>query len=57
MDCEKYHNPNSVHVQKPSQTNIINPTRLDTIQATNVCIQCHSQGQPLSNPISGKYYD
>ena len=38
-------------------TNIVNPARLDTVQATNVCIQCHSQGQPLSNPIDGKYYD
>ncbi|MEP7366718.1 MAG: cytochrome c3 family protein, partial [Acidobacteriota bacterium] len=22
-----------------------------------VCMQCHSQGQPLANPINGKYYD
>jgi predicted CXXCH cytochrome family protein len=22
-----------------------------------VCIQCHSQGQPLTNPIEGQYYD
>src|SRR2546430_7361248 len=21
------------------------------------CIQCHSQGRPLKNPIEGKYYD
>ena len=27
------------------------------MQANNVCIQCHSQGQPLNNPIEGKYYD
>jgi hypothetical protein len=26
-------------------------------QANNVCIQCHSQGQPLQNPVQGKYYD
>ncbi len=27
------------------------------MQASDTCIQCHSQGQPLSNPIKGKYYD
>jgi len=27
------------------------------VRATDTCIQCHSQGQPLSNPIEGKYYD
>jgi len=27
------------------------------VQANDVCIQCHSQGQPLKNPIQGKYYD
>jgi hypothetical protein len=35
----------------------VNPARLDFVQANNVCIQCHSQGQPLGNPIQGKYYD
>ena len=57
VGCEKCHGPGSLHVQKPSQTDIINPARLDTIQATDVCIQCHSQGQPLTNPIGEKYYD
>ena len=57
VGCEKCHGPGSEHVKRPSQANIVNPARLDTIQATNVCIQCHSQGQPLSNPINGKYYD
>ena len=28
-----------------------------TSRANDVCIQCHSQGQPLTNPIDGKYYD
>jgi predicted CXXCH cytochrome family protein len=57
VGCEKCHGPGAAHARRPSQSNIINPARLDTIQATNVCIQCHSQGQPLNNPISGKYYD
>ncbi|MGA2592299.1 MAG: cytochrome c3 family protein [Bryobacteraceae bacterium] len=57
VGCEKCHGPGSAHVRHPSQLNITNPARLDTVQATNICIQCHSQGQPLSNPINGKYYD
>lgn len=57
VGCEKCHGPGSQHVSRPSQANIVNPARLDNIQATNVCIQCHSQGQPLSNPINGKYFD
>jgi predicted CXXCH cytochrome family protein len=57
VGCEKCHGPGSEHVRQPSQANIVNPARLNTIQATNVCIQCHSQGQPLANPINGRYYD
>jgi predicted CXXCH cytochrome family protein len=57
VGCEKCHGLGSEHVRKPSVNNIVNPARLDSIQANNVCIQCHSQGQPLSNPIGGKYYD
>jgi predicted CXXCH cytochrome family protein len=57
VGCEKCHGPGSEHVQRPSQANIVNPARLDSRQATSTCIQCHSQGQPLSNPINGKYYD
>jgi predicted CXXCH cytochrome family protein len=57
VGCEKCHGPGGEHVRQPSRANIVNPARLDSIQATNVCIQCHSQGQPLKNPIEGKYYD
>jgi predicted CXXCH cytochrome family protein len=57
VGCEKCHGPGSLHVSKPSQTNIVNPARLNTRQATDVCIQCHSQGRPLKNPMEGKYYD
>jgi len=57
VGCEKCHGPGSLHVQAPSQLNIVNPARLDAIQATNICIQCHSQGQPLNNPMNGRYYD
>jgi predicted CXXCH cytochrome family protein len=57
VGCEKCHGPGGAHVENPSRLNITNPARLDTVQATNVCIQCHSQGQPLKSPINGKYYD
>jgi predicted CXXCH cytochrome family protein len=57
VGCERCHGPGSVHARQPSASNIINPARLDTIHATDVCIQCHSQGRPLSNPIHGRYYD
>ena len=57
VGCEKCHGAGGDHVQQPSRASIVNPTRLDSNHATDVCIQCHSQGQPLSNPIAGKYYD
>jgi predicted CXXCH cytochrome family protein len=57
VGCEKCHGPGSTHVQRPSPSNIVNPARLDSVHASDVCIQCHSQGRPLTNPIAGKYYD
>jgi hypothetical protein len=44
-------------IAQPARTNITNPARLDSLAANDICIQCHSQGRPLSNPIEGKYYD
>lgn len=57
VGCEKCHGPGAAHARQPSRANIVNPVRLDSRQANDVCIQCHSQGQPLQNPIAGKYYD
>jgi predicted CXXCH cytochrome family protein len=57
VGCEKCHGPGSLHAAKPSRTNIVNPARLDSVSANDTCIQCHSQGQPLKNPIEGRYYD
>jgi predicted CXXCH cytochrome family protein len=57
VGCEKCHGPGSLHVQNPSATTIVNPARLDYVRGNDVCIQCHSQGQPLTNPIEGQYYD
>ena len=57
VGCEKCHGPGAAHAKQPARGNIVNPARLDTVHATDVCLQCHSQGQPLKNPIAGKYYD
>ena len=57
VGCEKCHGPGAEHASRPSRTNIVNPAMLDAIQGNNVCIQCHSQGRPLKNPIEGTYYD
>ena len=57
VGCERCHGPGSEHVARPSRANIQNPARMDYVHANDTCIQCHSQGRPLSNPIEGKYYD
>ena len=57
VGCERCHGPGSDHVAHPTRGNIINPAHMDYVAASDTCIQCHSQGQPLSNPIEGKYYD
>jgi predicted CXXCH cytochrome family protein len=57
VGCEKCHGPGSEHVARPVRATILDPARFDYVQATDTCIQCHSQGQPLKNPIGGKYYD
>ena len=57
VGCEKCHGPGSEHVEHPSRGNILNPARFDYVQASDSCIQCHSQGRPLRSPIEGKYYD
>ncbi|HEX3756350.1 MAG TPA: c-type cytochrome [Rhizomicrobium sp.] len=57
VGCEQCHGAGSAHVVHPTVANILNPARQNYVQANDTCIQCHSQGQPLSNPIKGKYYD
>jgi predicted CXXCH cytochrome family protein len=57
VGCEKCHGPGGDHVRQPMRSNIINPARLDPVEANDICIQCHSQGRPLNNPIEGRYYD
>jgi predicted CXXCH cytochrome family protein len=57
VGCERCHGPGSAHVAQPARDTIVNPARLDYVQANDACIQCHSQGRPPGNPIDGKYYD
>jgi predicted CXXCH cytochrome family protein len=57
VGCERCHGPGSEHVAHPSRSNIVNPGLMDSVAASDTCIQCHSQGQPRSSPIEGKYYD
>jgi len=57
VGCEKCHGPGAAHAANPSRANIINPARLDSVHANDLCIQCHSQGKPLKNPIEGRWFD
>jgi len=57
VGCERCHGPGSEHAAHPTRGDILNPAHMDEVAANDTCIQCHSQGQPLSNPIEGKYYD
>jgi predicted CXXCH cytochrome family protein len=57
VGCERCHGAGSEHVKQKGHGYIVNPAHLGYVQANDVCIQCHSQGQPLKNPIGGKYYD
>ena len=57
VGCERCHGPGSQHIEHPSRSNILDPERMDYGRANDSCIQCHSQGRPLTNPIEGKHYD
>jgi predicted CXXCH cytochrome family protein len=57
VGCERCHGPGSEHIEHPSRGNTLNPARMDYVQASDTCVQCHSQGRPVTIPIEGKYYD
>lgn len=57
VGCERCHGPGSNHVSDKKAGSIINPAKLNYVDNNDVCISCHSQGQPLANPIKGRYYD
>jgi predicted CXXCH cytochrome family protein len=51
VGCEKCHGPGSEHVAHPTVKNIVNPERLDWVRGNDVCMQCHTQGRPVSLPV------
>jgi predicted CXXCH cytochrome family protein len=57
VGCERCHGPGGIHSAHPTRTNIQNPGRMDYVANNDSCIQCHSQGRPVTSPIEGKYYD
>ncbi len=57
VGCERCHGPGSEHAEHPVRANIVNPAHMDYVGANDSCIQCHSEGRPLVNPIEGKAYD
>ena len=57
VGCEKCHGPGSEHVAHPTATNIVNPAKLDAVRGTDVCMQCHSQGRPVTPIVNGKAVD
>lgn len=57
VGCERCHGPGSIHVAHPTADNVINPARLSTVAENDTCIQCHSQGRPITPIIQGKPYD
>src|SRR5579862_9628454 len=57
VGCEKCHGPGSAHAEHPTRKNIVNPETLDYVRGNDTCMQCHSQGRPLNDPIAGKHYD
>jgi predicted CXXCH cytochrome family protein len=57
VGCERCHGPGSDHVARPTRGNILNPAHMDYVAANDTCIQCHSQGRPLTPTIEGKAYD
>src|SRR2546428_12585984 len=53
---ERCHSPGSEHAGNPNNANNLNPAKIDYVRATDTCIHCHSQGQPLKNPIERHDY-
>jgi hypothetical protein len=49
VGCERCHGPGRDHVAHPSRGNIVNPAQMDHVAGNDTCIQCHSQGRPLTN--------
>jgi predicted CXXCH cytochrome family protein len=57
VGCERCHGPGSEHSEHPTRDNILNPAAMNYVAASDTCIQCHSQGRPVTDPIEGNHYD
>ncbi len=57
VGCERCHGPGAAHSAKPTRANIVDPKRLDEGRANDTCIQCHSQGRPVTPPSREHAYD
>jgi predicted CXXCH cytochrome family protein len=57
VGCERCHGPGGAHAADPSRGNILNPAHMGYVAANDSCIQCHSQGRPVTNPFEDRYYD
>ena len=56
VGCERCHGPASAHVAHPSRATIVNPSRLDSVSAVDVCVQCHSEGHPREATGGTEYH-
>ena len=56
VGCERCHGPGSNHVAHPSRATIVNPSRLDSVTAVDVCVQCHSEGHPPDGTTGHEYH-
>jgi predicted CXXCH cytochrome family protein len=55
VGCERCHGPASAHIASPVRATIVNPARLDTVAAVDVCVQCHSEGEAHA-PVNGQAF-
>ncbi len=51
IGCDRCHGPGDEHAARPSEKNIINPSKLSNRARNSVCEQCHLEGETrLLNP-------
>ena len=45
--CEACHGPASKHIEEEDPSYILNPSKLDAVQASAVCARCHTDGDTM----------